>query len=322
MQLPRVSVFGETEALGLLDHGGQVAGVSVVGPRGAQTLHASVVVDATGRGNRGPAWLRDLGYSAAAEETVNAKLVYVTREYRRDPDAQDFKAVIIGHHPGNPIGTGTAALDDRRWMVTLLGLGDAAPPTRPGDFEEFAARLDGPELHRLITTAEPLTDPVRFRIGPSTRRRYERCAVLPEGFLAIGDALCCFNPAYGQGMTTAAMAAQWLRACLAGGTRGLTRRYFRGVTRIIDVPWDITVGADLRFPEVDGRRSGRIRFLNAYLSRLHRAAAADPAVGEMFLQVANFLVSPPHLLSPRILARVWRARKVAPSRPIVGALSR
>jgi hypothetical protein len=110
-------------------------------------------------------------------------------------------------------------------------------------------------------------------------------------------------------MTTAAMTAVWLRTCPRCGLPGLTRRYFKGVRRIIDVPWAITVGNDLRFPEVEGPRTARVRLLNAYLARLHRAATRDAVVGETFLRVANFLSAPPSLLWPRMLWRVWRGRR-------------
>jgi len=121
--------------------------------------------------------------------------------------------------------------------------------------------------------------------------------------------LCCFNPAYGQGMTTAAMTALWLRTCAEAGLPGLTRRYFKGVRRIIDVPWAITVGNDLRFPQVDGPRTPRVRILNAYLARLHRAATVDRVVGETFMKVANFLIPPQSLVTPGMLWRVWRGRR-------------
>ena len=311
--VPGVRIFARTEAVRLHGRDGRITGVDVAGPEGMRTLAASVVVDASGRSNRGPVWLAALGYPQVPEETVRAGLVYVTREYRRVPGAQDFTGVIGGHHPGNPTGTGAVATDGNRWLVTLLSMHDDPPPTTPGDFEEFAARLDGPEVHNLVTTAEPITDPVRFRIGPSVRRRYERCTRLPEGFLAVGDALCCFNPAYGQGMTAAAMAAVQLRTCLQGGAGDLTRRYFSAMTRIVDVPWDISVGNDLRFPAVEGPRTRRTKVLNAYLSRLYRAASADAEVGAMFLKVANFMVPPQGLLAPRILRRVWRGRRGAPA---------
>src|SRR5262249_46011985 len=119
--------------------------------------------------------------------------------------------------------------------------------------------------------------------------------------------------------------AVWLRSCLASGVDTLTRRYFAGVTRIIDVPWDITVGNDLRFPQVAGPRTARIKMLHRYMPHLHRAATVDPRVGETFLKVANFLTAPQSLVSPAMLWRVWRGRKagrgaVEPLRP--GLMSR
>ena len=311
--LPGVTLLSGTEVTGLRERDGAVTGVDI----GATTLDAGIVVDATGRSNRGPAWLSACGYPDVAEDVVRANLVYVSREYRRTPGAQDFTGIIHSHHPANPIGGGTLAVEGDRWLVTMLGMNDDVPPAVPGAFEEFAARLAGDELYRLVTTAEPISDLNRFRIGPSVRRRYERCARLPEGYVALGDSLCCFNPAYGQGMTTAAMAARWLRTCLESGTGRLTRRYFAGVTRIIDVPWAITVGNDLRFPHVEGPRTRRIKLLNGYLPRLHRAATVDPAIGGTFLRVANFLSPPQSLLSPGTLWRVWRARRTGTPTPSV-----
>jgi len=87
--------------------------------------------------------------------------------------------------------------------------------------------------------AEPLSDFVRYRYPANLRRRYERLARFPGGYLVFGDALCSFNPVYGQGMTVAAQEAALLRECLNAGDADLAQRFFAGAGTVIDTPWDI-----------------------------------------------------------------------------------
>jgi hypothetical protein len=63
---------------------------------------------------------------------------------------------------------------------------------------------------------------------------------------------------------------------------------------------------DLRFPGVDGRRTPKVRAVNAYLERLHVAAEHDPVVGRAFLRVVNLLDRPGRLLAPALVLRVLR----------------
>lgn len=134
------------------------------------------------------------------------------------------------------------------------------------------------------------------------------CAACPR-FVVLGDAMCTFNPIYGQGMTVAAAEALVLRDCLRRGTQRLGRRFARRAAKVVDIPWDIAVGGDLRIPGVDGRRSLKIRAINSYLERVHLAAASDPAVGRAFLAVANLTSRPERLLAPDIAARVIRGTR-------------
>jgi hypothetical protein len=129
---------------------------------------------------------------------------------------------------------------------------------------------------------------------------------LPEGFLVMGDALCSFNPVYGQGMTVAAQQALALREQLAGGDSLDCRRALRSIAAVVDIPWRLTVGADFALPGVAGRRPAGTRVMNRYVARLQAAAAHDPAVARAFVRVTGLVDRPEALLRPAIARRVLR----------------
>jgi hypothetical protein len=150
-----------------------------------------------------------------------------------------------------------------------------------------------------------------MRLPVSVRRRYERLTRLPDGLVSIGDSICAFNPAYGQGMTVAAAQALALRDCIVRGREGLPRRFYAKAARLVDTPWEIAVGGDLRFDHVAGGRTRKTNFINAYIGKVYRAAEKDPVVGQAFLRVANLMAAPPTLFAPSILARVLRGSRGA-----------
>jgi 2-polyprenyl-6-methoxyphenol hydroxylase-like FAD-dependent oxidoreductase len=295
--------------------GGRITGVRLLRVNSEpEVVTTDLFVDATGRGNRGATWLRSLGYDPAPEERIDSGLVYVSREYRRRRGDAEADAYIVGAEANAPRGGVALSAEGDRWLVTLFGMARDVPPTDPAGYHAFAARLPVPDLYHLLQRLEPLSDPRLMRIPVSIRRRYERLERFPEGYLVLGDALCQFNPSYGQGMTVAACEAAALRQCLAQNPGdGLAGRFFRRAARITDVPWDMSVGGDLRFPFVEGPRTARVRLLNRYVARLHRAAAAHPSVGRAFLRVANLQDPPQRLFAPAVLGRVLLTRP--PARP-------
>jgi hypothetical protein len=120
----------------------------------------------------------------------------------------------------------------------------------------------------------------------------------------MGDAVCSFNPIYGQGMTVAAIEAQALDEALESGPDRLAQRFHAKTSKIIDIPWRIATGEDFRFPEIEGRRPLGTGVLNRYLERLHAVASKDATVCRRFFDVVNLLAPPPALLSPAIAWRV------------------
>jgi 2-polyprenyl-6-methoxyphenol hydroxylase-like FAD-dependent oxidoreductase len=306
--LPNVELRGGFEAVGLLatPDRSTVVGATVVDPVGGHTeeLPADLVVDATGRGNRGPVWLRRLGYDPPDEDVVKAGIMYATREYRRRPLPSGLAGVVTGVSPACPYGVALLPMEGDRWILTLAGFSHDVPPVDDHGFAAFACRFPIADLHDIVYHAAPLTEPKSYRVPASVRRRYERMRRLPGGYLAFGDALCSFNPIYGQGMTVAAVESTVLRDCVRQPGTDLPQRFYARAAKVIDIPWDIAVGGDLAFPAVEGRRTLKIRILNAYMRKVLRATEVDPAVTLAFLQTIN-LTHPPHrLFAPGLLRRV------------------
>lgn len=320
--LPGVSVLPACEVLGVTatPDSRRVTGVRVLPRTGGaveSAIGADLVVDAGGRASRTPVWLERLGYERAPEEHVRVGVTYVTRSYRREPHHLDgLLGALTNAVPGLPRAGIVAAQEDGRISVALSGMLGEEPPTGDEDMAEYAGTLAAPQIAEILRSAVPLDAPVKMRFPASLRRRYERLRRFPEGYLVVADALCSFNPIYGQGMTVAALEALLLRRLIAQGTDGLARRFFRGAAKLIDTPWSISVGTDLRFPEVEGRRTAAVRLTNAYVNRLHAAATTDPVLGAAFLRVLNLIDPPARLLSPAIVLRVLRGSlgRPAPAR--------
>jgi 2-polyprenyl-6-methoxyphenol hydroxylase-like FAD-dependent oxidoreductase len=209
------------------------------------------------------------------------------------------------------------AQDNDSWIVSAGGfLGDDAPDNDQG-FLAYLATLPTMEIHDVVARAEPLTDYKHYRYACSLRRRYEKLARFPGNYLVFGDAICSFNPVYGQGMTVAAEEALTLQRCLRAGSNDLARRFFRAAAKIVDIPWDIAVGNDLRHPQVKGARPPMLRFINWYIGKLHLAATRDSTLATAFLKVVNLMMPPSSLLSPAIARRVWQGNR----RPVLSAPS-
>jgi hypothetical protein len=109
--LPAVEIADECNILGRVTTAdrGRVTGVRIArrATGGAEdTLGADLVVDATGRGARTPAWLAAIGYDQPPEEErLGIHLKYATRHLRLRPGALGGAKVIgIGAEPALPTG--------------------------------------------------------------------------------------------------------------------------------------------------------------------------------------------------------------------------
>ncbi len=311
LSIPNVTLLDEHDIVELtstLDHH-RITGARVVNRRTGEdaTLSADLVVDATGRGARTPTWLDSLGYDRPPEDHVVVHLTYVSQLLRMAPDALHELGFVIGIPPGRPNGLGLVHCENDTWLFTVMGIAGCEAPCDLAAMCEFVEDYAPAHLLDAVRAAEPIGEPVRHRQPSSQWRRYDKVRRFPEGLLVTGDAICSFNPIYGQGMTVAALEALALRDCLSCGTRDLARRFFRAAAAPIRQAWQLSANPDLALPEIDGTPTLLARLLNVYVDRVLTAAECDASTFNQFMRVTSLVDPATRLLRPAFMWRVARA---------------
>lgn len=311
---PRLNVLEHHEVTGLVAAGDHrqyqdVQGVEIreTGTNAiGEPLKADLVVDAAGRTSRAPEWLARLGYPFPQETKVDPLLGYASRYYAI-PSGFDpgWRALYLqADPPGSHRTGGLFPQEGGRWICSLSGAGRDYGPTDENAFLSFARGLRSPVLYEAIRDAEPLTPITAFRRTANHRRHYERFPAWPDGFVAVGDAVCAFNPIYGQGMSVAALQAVVLDEMLHEDARGWTQRFQRAAKRCGSGAWLVATGEDFRYEETEGapiRTYNRI--INRYVDRVVAAANVNPVVCEALLDVLALRSGPPSLFRLAILRR-------------------
>jgi 2-polyprenyl-6-methoxyphenol hydroxylase-like FAD-dependent oxidoreductase len=309
--IPNVTILGGHDMAEFTSTPDQkrVTGVRVVDRERAEEQHltADLVVDAMGRGAHTPAFLEGIGYGRPVEDHVVMHMTYVSQLVRIPPGTLHEVLVNISPAPGRPTGMFLTGYEDNTWMFTVFGMAGHEPPRDLAGMLSFAADYAPGHLLDAVRAGEPIGEVARHRMPSSQWRRYDKMRRFPDGLVVCGDAMCSFNPIYGQGMSVAALDAAALRDCLRRGGNDLPRRYFRAAAKPIGVAWSMAAGSDLAFPEVEGKRSASMRVTNRLADWALTACESDAVVGGQFFKV-NSLVDPPvRLLHPSFIYRVAAA---------------
>ncbi|MET7679769.1 FAD-dependent monooxygenase [Streptomyces sp. NPDC005423] len=294
--------------LGLTGDAGRVTGVRISTDAGEEVLDADLVVDAGGRGSRVTRWLAELGVSGVRERTVDSGLVNATRVYRRPEGAEHFPLTVLQADPyaSRPGRSGMVLpIEGDRWMVSLAGTRGGEPPADPDGFLRYMLELPDPILGRLVSGAEPLTDVHVSHSTHNARRYLEKVREWPEGLVVLGDALATFNPAYGQGMSVAALEVRVLKRELARaglGAAGLARRVQRGAAGPVEGAWATAIGQDVWYPATRGGDPGTgDRLVARYSRRLLRSATGSYPAAAALWDVTSLEAGPSRLLRPGAL---------------------
>jgi 2-polyprenyl-6-methoxyphenol hydroxylase-like FAD-dependent oxidoreductase len=291
--------------------GSAVVGVRYDLANGESTaLAADLVVDASSRGTLTLEALDRLGMPRPNETEIGVDLSYATATFDIPPAApRDWRAVI--HRPSADSGRGAFLfpIENNRWHIGLNGVHGEAPPDDVQGFIAYARTLRTPTIHDAIKDATAVGPIYRFGLPCSARRRFEALASFPGRLLPLGDVICRFNPAFGQGMSVVAQEVAVLkhlldaRAGAADPLDGLAPAFFAAIQDVLAAPWSVAEN-DFIYSKTRGERPANFQQRLKYANALQRIAAEDAAVHRIMTEVSHLLKPPSALRDPQITSRV------------------
>jgi 2-polyprenyl-6-methoxyphenol hydroxylase-like FAD-dependent oxidoreductase len=315
-ELPNVDVCGGQAAIGLLfsQDRAQVIGVETEDLQSGskRQRYADLVVDATGQGSRILDWLNDAGYQKPAARHIDIDLCYASRFFRpckHSADDWDILAVYP-EAPDTSRGGALHPMEGNRWLVSLFGYYGDHPPATDEGFLEYARSLASDRLYQAIKHAEPLSGIHRFKIPRQTWRRFEELRRFPSNLFVLGDALCRFDPVFGQGMTVAVLEALTLRQWLVRWGRGevegdvVAKGYFTECAKIFQVAWSFAGAEASRFSRYETPVGAVERFRRWYWGHLYDISSRSPATYSRVIRAQHMLSPPGALLAGATFAKV------------------
>ena len=314
LALPNVRVL-TGRAVGLDVGAGAVTGVRYLAGDTEASVPAELVVDAMGRASKVADWLGEAGWTPPPLRRMVTNINYATGYFTRQPGADPIKAAIVRNGPGyrrSDIAVAALnAVEDNRWMILLAGYDE----DRPGrDGADFVARCRSelPAVFGAAVAGAQLGEIRTYHQADTRRRDFDRVG-LPAGLVAVGDAVASFNPAYGQGVSSAALHVSCLAAYLESvpALAEPATMFFDLQRVVVDAAWQISTAADAaRLPPV-GRPPLRARMRRWLGSQVVAATVTNLAVAERFEAVATMLEHPSTLADPALALRAVAVNQLA-----------
>ncbi|MBX3022319.1 MAG: tryptophan 7-halogenase [Bdellovibrionales bacterium] len=323
--LQNVRILYSHEVSELVADNGRVTGVRT---KQGEVLNADLVVETSGRSSRLETWLSAIGVSEIPTRRVPTTDGYATRTFRWRGAPLPYKQfAILRKPPERPRGAYLLEIEGGRWIVTLVGAQGDFPPHDEAGFLAFAQSLATADVADFITQAEPEGGIHLYRKMENVCRFADRVPNWPAGLIVLGDAVCTFNPVYGQGITTATVSAEYLQRLLKTNREGWERQFHRGLVQILAGPWLLSVREDLIiFAGTSALYKSwaalRHRFRVTLLRHLQQAAPKDRAIHLRLYQVQNLMRPLSSLYSPMLFARaLWAKFRLPPPAPLASRLN-
>ncbi len=277
-----------------------------------EKLSADLVVDASGRGQLTLDLLQSIGHPQPRETKIGIDLCYSTAIVAMPENApNDWKLVLT--QPDIPHSYRRAVMlpiEGGRWMLTVAGRGCERPPVEWDALLKFLQGLSTPTIYNAVRRSEPIGRLARFLLPENVWRHFEGLDTMPDGVIPIGDAICRFNPVYGQGMSVAAKEAVLLhhllgaRASQSDPLCGLGREFLAETRLLIETPWSMAAVPDFAYPDTRGDRPADLERSLQFAAALSRLAVRDASVQRLAIEVWHMLKPRSAYRDPELIRRV------------------
>jgi 2-polyprenyl-6-methoxyphenol hydroxylase-like FAD-dependent oxidoreductase len=311
-KLSNIMLLDRSRVLDLVaDDNGSVVGVScavVDGP--VRSLCADLVIDASARGLLTPSLLKTIGLPQPERTEIGIDMVYATATFAASEPPKDWKMAVTFPDKSNKKTGYLFPIEGNRWMAVVGERHVAVPPDSVEGFLNLAQGLRTSTIYDTIKNARSVDRINRFSFAESSWRRYERLDRFPHGLVPIGDAICRFNPIYGQGMSVAVKQACILKDLLRArvGNKdpltGLAPAFFAAINPLIAGAWSMSVVPDFADPATRGVPPEDLQDALHFQAALMRLAARDAEVHELMLGVRHLVKPASALRDPDLVRRV------------------
>jgi 2-polyprenyl-6-methoxyphenol hydroxylase-like FAD-dependent oxidoreductase len=274
-----------------------------------ETLRSDLIIDASGNGSLTSDFLKASRRRLPEETSIGVNMHYSSALLDHADIKDNYKvAYTIPDAPEESRGGFLFPAENGTYQLVLIGRGEDIPPIKESEFRSYAWNLRTPTIYNAIKNAKLLTEITPNSFKQSRWRHFSQVSDFPRGLLPIGDAICRFNPVYGQGMSTAARQASLLFDLLGRSTGDLLSTlapdFLTKAEEIIADPWAMSAVPDFVYPDTTGVRPKNLEELLNFQQGLARLAVRDAGVLEMLLDVRNLLKPLKVLDDPSIVSRV------------------
>lgn len=274
-----------------------------------ETFKSDFIVDASGNGSLTLEFLKVTGRKPPEETIIGVNTRYASALFEHSDIRNGYKMVFTAPNaPEQARGGFILPAENNSTQVALAGKGKDIPPVDGNGFLSYARQLPTQTIYNAIKDAKRLTDVAPFSFPESRWRHFARVPDFPRGLLPIGDAICRFNPVYGQGMTVAAQEAGLLSDLLqtldGDPLATLAPAFLTKAETLIADPWAMSAIPDFIYPETTGERPRDLEDRLNFQRALGRLAVRDAEIYELMIEIRHVLKPLALLDDSSIVSRV------------------